>query len=740
MAGGYTEKILRVNLTTGVISTIPTSQYKQYMGGKGIGTAIFWDLCQNKAIRGTDPGNVMTLMTSPLAGTLGGSNGRLEIQGIGIYADSMSAPNKTADSSENQDWYTRANVGGRFAAALKSAGWDGIVLEGKASKLVYLKIVNDKVTLEDAAFIKGMDCMDTQLNLWGELMGNARTDEWLTAGTGMSTQRPAIMCISAAGEHQSRIACLIHDSGDAAAFGGFGGVWGSKNLKAITVQGSNVVDIADPKALRDARLWLKSKLYPIGTGPATNPTFRAAGCSGCFFPCRKRYSDSYCNDSQCIESYWYAARNLLTTTVSQGNLPGHPKAVKPFSALDQRRSTDLSQRYGINAAEIIGLHQYLRYLYENGDAGPGKKINPAPLSMESYGTLGWAEEFCREICNPIGIGKDLVEGASRFSRKYGLDARDTESGFLQALQWGNFSHFSLPNTDFSFCSMLGSRDHNEHTLQKTWGPLANAAVRAKYPVDEFVKIMAQKLIPYEGDPYMVSHGTDDVYGIYSPHQAKFISWMFYYGNSWKQSALYCDQTQLFASFIDQGAGVRTKYGMTPEAEPMFWNAVTGQNLSFKDGMIKGKAIGNLERAIWALQGRHRDQEKFAGFAFKDGACFGGCGKNEYDPVTFSNVQYMYPVGPHIVTYTGADRKTVKSATHCYPVYKDGKWAYDFCDNFKLDKAGVETFKTNYYTLEGWDTATGRPTRAALTGADLKNVGIDLTNVGDALQAAGKLGK
>ena len=57
-------------------------------------------------------------------------------------------------------------------------------------------------------------------------------------------------------------------------------------------------------------------------------------------------------------------------------------------------------------------------------------------------------------------------------------------------------------------------------------------------------------------------------------------------------------------------------GYTPEGEPKFFNAVTGKNISFADGMEVGRRIWNLDRAIWILQGRHRDMEKFAGYVHK----------------------------------------------------------------------------------------------------------------------------
>ena len=124
-AGGYAGKILRLNLTERKASTIPTSDYAQWGGGHGMGSAIFFDLVKDKTIDGFDPANVVTIMTSPLCGTLvPAAGGRTEVQGIGVQSYPIG-------------WFTRSNFGGRFSAQLKYAGWDGIVIEGRADEPVW---------------------------------------------------------------------------------------------------------------------------------------------------------------------------------------------------------------------------------------------------------------------------------------------------------------------------------------------------------------------------------------------------------------------------------------------------------------------------------------------------------------------------------------------------------------------------------------------------------------------------
>ena len=136
---GYAGRILRLDLTERKVGAILTSDYEQWGGGHGMGSAIFFDLVKDKTIDGFDPANVVTIMTSPLCGTLvPAAGGRTEVQGIGVQSYPIG-------------WFTRSNFGGRFSAMLKYAGWDGIVIEGKADEPVWVDIRDEDVQIRDCA-------------------------------------------------------------------------------------------------------------------------------------------------------------------------------------------------------------------------------------------------------------------------------------------------------------------------------------------------------------------------------------------------------------------------------------------------------------------------------------------------------------------------------------------------------------------------------------------------------------
>jgi aldehyde:ferredoxin oxidoreductase len=177
----------------------------------------------------------------------------------------------------------------------------------------------------------------------------------------------------------------------------------------------------------------------------------------------------------------------------------------------------------------------------------------------------------------------------------------------------------------------------------------------------------------------------------SEHKAKLVAWHRHYGTFYKESLLYCDAVLArFYSTVDP-----ENNGATPTLEPLFYNVVTGKNITFADGMEIGRKAWNLKRAIMVLQGRNRDMEKFSGFMYKAGASF-------------------INVGGGVPTYDGS------------------KWTWVPGDDMILDERGVEQWKTAFYKFEGWDVKTGYPNRKTLEDLGLKNVA-------DVLQAANKLG-
>ncbi|MCP4716895.1 MAG: aldehyde:ferredoxin oxidoreductase [Deltaproteobacteria bacterium] len=722
---GYTGKILHLKLSERKYEIIETAAYDQWVGGHGIGSAIFFDLVRDKTIDGFDEKNVVTVMTSPLTGTIApGAGARLELQGIGVQ-------------SYPYEWFTRSNIGGRFGPMLKFAGWDGIVIGGKADSPVWVDIRDEGVTFRDGASLWGLDTWQAQEQIWQDVGGKGGFGRWIELGDkktgGRTTQRPAVLAIGQAGENLSRMACIVHDAGNAAAQGGFGAVWGSKNLKAISVIGSGTVTVADARSLLDARLWakknyqidltnpnnltdavsttgrLKTRISATFSAPPVPVIFwqqpeksRPKACFGCPSGCRAINSMGLGNESSCIESWMYSCYDLWRHSTPLVRLKASffrllaGDLAELFTYLERGgkqteaalAATDLTQRYGLNAFELLRGIPYLRNLNKMGVLGKGRQID-TDLQFQKIGTTEFAEELLRSIAYREGIGDDVAEGFPRAAEKWGRVDEDSASGLLPFPYWGYPDHYDpRVQLEWGYGSMVGDRDINEHVINTicqmatiSMGMRTEPAVSAQ----QAAEICAEKMEPFDGDPMMIDFSTENMY---SEHIAKMVSWHRHYTRFWKQSVLFCDF--LFPDFINP---IRDdKRGLSGEAEPKFYKAVTGRELSFAEGVVLGKKIWNLDNAIWSLQGRHRDMVHFAEYIYTQ----------------------PYPTAAMV------------------PGKQDGEWAFINAQGRSIDKDKFEEWKTLYYTLEGWDIATGWPTRKTLS-----ELGLDA--VADELEEHGKLG-
>lgn len=687
---GFQGKILRLNLSDRKVSHIDTKEYLAWGGGHGMGTAIFFDLVKDKAIGGLDPDNVITIMTSPLSGTLAPTaSGRTEMQAIGVQ-------------SYPAEWFTRSNFGGRFSGMLKFAGYDGVVIEGKSQDPVWVDIRNHEVKFRDARPLWGMDTWQTQQKIWQEVSGLGASDDWWEMAQGQvkgrTTARPAVLAIGPAGEKQNRMAAVIHDAGSAAGQGGFGAVWGSKNLKALSVIGTHSIKVADPDALMETRLWAQQRygyhynnptskvgVYAFGgkpasgSAPAKGEQSRPWGCLACHKLCRRKTASGG-NESTCVDFFWYSFED-------------EKKHGKRTDA--SFKAADLVQKTGINAYELEATVIYLRDLYKQGLIGRGKEIE-SDLPFDKFGEWEFAAELVRQIESQEGIGVQLSQGLARAAKEWGRLDKDLKSGLLPLQYWGYPQHYDARVlVEWGYGSILGDRDCNEHDFLFPcyYNPSIAALVGVKpfLSAEGLAEIMAEKLSPYN-DPMMIDYSDD---GIYSEAMAKTVAWHRRYTRFWKQSIGFCDWA--FADFVNPYA--EDNKGLSPDAEVRFFKAVTGQDLSFEASMDIGRRIWTLDRAIWVLQGRHRDQEVLSDYTYDQ-------------PVEKGHIGYEIP---HVLT-----------------VHENGKWAYKRIRGRKLDRTRFEDWKTKYYKLEGWDAKTGWPTRQTLLSQGLGKAA-------DELAAKSKLG-
>ncbi|NLL51933.1 MAG: aldehyde ferredoxin oxidoreductase [Peptococcaceae bacterium] len=207
---GYVGKIARINLTDQTVSIIPTTNYvPKYIGGRSIANKIFWDEV-GPEVKAFDPENKIIYMTGPTTATGIPTGGRTVFTCI--------SPNSFPEQ------YAWSGIGGWFGAEVKFAGFDGFIIEGKAKEPTYLFIEDGDIKFLSAR------------NLWGKLVHATQSKLEEIHGQDVKS-----VVIGPAGEKLVRNASVTTSNDNVAAKAGLGAVFGSKNLKAITVRGTGTV-------------------------------------------------------------------------------------------------------------------------------------------------------------------------------------------------------------------------------------------------------------------------------------------------------------------------------------------------------------------------------------------------------------------------------------------------------------------------------------------------------------------
>jgi aldehyde:ferredoxin oxidoreductase len=208
---GYAGKILRVDLTTSTVSTEPTRKYvRKFLGAKGINQ---WILTQalRPWVSSFEPANLICFGAGPMVGTIVPGAARMNVDSKNAFTGGIGS----------------GSCGGWFAAELKFAGYDHIIVQGKAREPVYLWIEDDKISLRSAT------------ELWGRR--TSETAKMIREDLGQDEIQ--VLCIGPAGENMARPACIVVSGSRIVGRCGLGAVMGSKNLKAIAVKGNGSIGV-----------------------------------------------------------------------------------------------------------------------------------------------------------------------------------------------------------------------------------------------------------------------------------------------------------------------------------------------------------------------------------------------------------------------------------------------------------------------------------------------------------------
>ncbi|HLG72720.1 MAG TPA: aldehyde ferredoxin oxidoreductase N-terminal domain-containing protein [Chloroflexota bacterium] len=235
LPGGYMGKLLHVDLTAGRIEELGLPEepvLRRFWGGQALATYFLLRLLPIDA-PALGPDSVVVMMTGPVTGT-GLTPGGTKACGVFL-------------SPATRYTLGRAATSGFWAVALKSAGYDGLILTGAAERPTYLYVDEHGVQLRDASAV------------WG--LGTRATEDHLRREAGRAGARVA--CIGPAGEHLVPAAMLVNDYNHTAAHG-IGAVMGSKKLKAIVAVGSARPPLHDKQALIEAGVRWRRTIKPYG--------------------------------------------------------------------------------------------------------------------------------------------------------------------------------------------------------------------------------------------------------------------------------------------------------------------------------------------------------------------------------------------------------------------------------------------------------------------------------------------
>ncbi len=461
---GYAGTILRVDLSKAIVhkELLPEWLAVNYIGGRGFVAKILYDEIPPN-VAPFDPENILIATTGPLTGHFLPASGKTH------FGTKSAATGGYADS----------NMGGHFGPQLKYAGYDVLVITGKAQTPSYLYIEDDRVEIRPAAKYWGQGAITAEKNLKDHL-----GDEY------------QIITIGPAGENRVRYACISHDFGRQAGRTGVGAVMGSKNLKAVVVKGTGSIPVADLKeayakgkeAYRKVRVKPGFEGWtPEGTAGITNwtngvgvfPTrnFQTSyaehheningkailerlkitdkGCFGCPTPCGKYGHTETSQGSAYVEGPEYE-----TIALFGGNCV--LKTIEEVAYANY-----LCDELGIDTISAGVVLGWAIECFQNGILTRddiGKRINFSDLDSVVY--------LLNKIARREGIGDLLAEGVKIAAEKTG-NGSERFAIHVKGLEWSGYECRNAPSMMLAYLTADVGAHHNRawvlgHDIAGAW--------------------------------------------------------------------------------------------------------------------------------------------------------------------------------------------------------------------------------------------------------------------------------
>jgi aldehyde:ferredoxin oxidoreductase len=389
--GGYAGNILHVDLTKNEVHKEPVAPElaKAFLGGLGFSVKLAYEHIK-PGIEPLSPENTIIIGAGPLVGTIAPGSSR-------IYAAAKFPINNAIG------W---AGAGGMtFGGMLKNAGYDNVVIKGRASRPVYLKIFDDDVEICDAGELWGRGIEETSERLWAKFGWPA-----------------GIIAIGQAGENSVRFAMSFVDNASTLGRGGFGAVMGSKNLKAIIVKGTKGVRVSHPRKfmklvdglLQRVRGWKHiDEWHEFGfwLGLPLLP-------KEMFYQLNKgRLSCISCpiGDKDVVEIKKGKFKGLtkVTTTAINSVVP----LLFGLSVEDSIKCIATIDDYGMDMFEFFSVINFVNELYGHGMITGEYMESKIAFDLESL------EKWAGRIANREGFGDILAEGLPGTIDKFGRESQ-----------------------------------------------------------------------------------------------------------------------------------------------------------------------------------------------------------------------------------------------------------------------------------------------------------------------------
>jgi aldehyde:ferredoxin oxidoreductase len=541
---GYAGQILKVNLSSGKVIKQPSEEYTdKFIGGHGIAARLYWEMVPAEA-KATDPENCFICASGPVSGFPGFAGCRWKIV--------SKTPLNTPES------FNYCNLGEKWGSVLKFAGYDALVVQGKANKPVYLYIHDGEVEIRDASHLWGLSTFDATDIVKAE------------TGSGVS-----ILAVGQAGENLVPFSTVMSEGSSGS--GGMGVVMGSKNLKAIAVAGNK-----HPLAAHPDRMRQYIKIIQDNRPKSDMPTMwgipglsRLKPCWGCGIGC---YRETYPAEKERQYKVLCQASNIYekfpeTRTGDTNSLLG----------------TRLCDGYGLDTSVIQAMIEFLDICHKEGMLT--EKQTGLPLSK--IGSMEFNEKFFRTIALKEGFGKILAKGIIQAAAEIGPKAEGILPMFVstRGSEKKDYDPRLLMITAMSYATEPRrpiQQLHEISSMAMAWvglgmapgvkpGTMFSAADFRKVAEKLWGSAVAADFSTYEGKALAARKMQDRVF--------------------FKESMILCD---LRWTMSQAGRVLGTTKDTITEEQ--VYAAVTGKEIDTAEFNRTGERIFNLQRAILLKQG------------------------------------------------------------------------------------------------------------------------------------------